>query len=256
MIIGRPSTRGGLAVCGALAVALFTRPAPAYPNYGVADCTLCHGTPRVGMSLTHFQTQTNLGEGLVKVFQAPAGGMAVIQYYVDNDRGGYYGLAFDSPIAGGFNNRSNQLSYIPDPAWDSEADGNYFTVGPTTNNPTVWSFNLQIAASTQPDLYPIKTVMAGVDNNFTPWSQVESFYVQVLPNQATAPALLRPKWQSGVFSVDLVTSSGSTYYLEYKTAPADAAWTTASKVPGNGAVETLVDASANGPQRFYRLRVE
>ena len=241
---------------GALAAALYALPAPALPSYGVEDCTLCHVTPQSGMTLSNFQTRTNLGAGLFKVFQVTAGGTAAIQYGVTNDNGGYYALNFNGPTNSGVNNSADQLSYTPDAAWTSQASGAYFTVGPVTNSPTVWAFNLGITASTPPDLYLVKTLMAGIDSTLTAWSQVEFFYVQVMPAALPEPAMLQPRRLGSTFSVDVATTSGLTYYLEYKASPAEASWTPASQVSGDGSVKTLTDGAASGPQRFYHLRVE
>lgn len=243
-----------IAACGLLAVVLWTRQVSATPESGIEDCTLCHNIPLTGMSLTNFQTQTNLGAGLLKVFQAPAGA-AAIQYSVDYSRGGYYALNFNSPTNGGFDLSADRLSYTPGATWDRWAGGTYFTVGPTTNDPAVWTFNLGIGSNTPPDIYLMKTIMAGVDDSYVPWSQVEFYYVQVLPRRGPAPALFQARRIGSAFSVDVATSSGSTYYLEYKAALDDASWTPAAQVSGDGAVQTLTAPGATAPQRFYRLRV-
>ena len=238
-----------------MAVVLWTRPVTATPEAGIEDCTICHSIPLTGMGLTNFQTQTNLGAGLLKVFQAPAGGTAAIQYRVDYSRGGYYALNFNSPTNGGFNHSADMLSYTRDATWDSWAGATCFTVGPTTNNPALWTFNLGIGSNTPPDIYLMKTIMAGVDDNSVPWSQVEFYYLQVLPRRGPAPALFQARLIGSAFSVDVATSSGSTYYLEYKAALDNPSWTPAAQVSGDGALQTLTDSGATAPQRFYRLRV-
>jgi hypothetical protein len=57
-------------------------------------------------------------------------------------------------------------------------------------------------------------------------------------------------------SISFQSLSGLNYTLEYKNRLADAAWTSLTPVPGNGATLTLSDPSANVPTRFYRVRVQ
>jgi hypothetical protein len=56
--------------------------------------------------------------------------------------------------------------------------------------------------------------------------------------------------------VQVATTSGFTYYLEYKSAFSAANWSTATQTTGDGTVKTLVDTTATDPQRFYRVRVQ
>lgn len=56
------------------------------------------------------------------------------------------------------------------------------------------------------------------------------------------------------FSVSVPTQSGHVYALEYKNTLADPAWIPLPLVAGTGHEQTLTDPTANGPQRFYRVR--
>jgi alpha-tubulin suppressor-like RCC1 family protein len=66
--------------------------------------------------------------------------------------------------------------------------------------------------------------------------------------------LANPAWGPSGFSVSLPTRSGRVYLLEYKNSLADSNWTGLPLVAGNGGVITLSDPTANGSQRFYRVR--
>jgi hypothetical protein len=72
--------------CAALTVALGALRASALPQYGL-DCRSCHAAAKNGMTLSNFQPQTNLGAGLLKVFEVAAGQTAAIQLSVTNDYG-------------------------------------------------------------------------------------------------------------------------------------------------------------------------
>ena len=66
--------------------------------------------------------------------------------------------------------------------------------------------------------------------------------------------LVNPAWGPGGFRVSVPTISGKVYLLEYKNALADSNWTGLPLAAGNGGVITLTDPTANGSQRFYRVR--
>jgi hypothetical protein len=243
-------------LCAASAVVLCTVTASALPDYDV-DCRSCHGTAKNGMALTGFQTQTNLGAGLLKVFKVIAGQTAAIQLSVTNRYGGNYGLNVNSLDSSGFNNAADHMSYTLDAAWDNQMSGSWFTVGPTATSPTTWTFNLAVNASTPADYYPVETQMAGRDSSNAKWSQVESFYIQVVPVAARpTPILLVPRHTGSTFSVDVATTSGFTYYLEYRTNLTTGIWTAATQASGDGTVKTLTDSAASGSQRLYHVRVQ
>ena len=65
-----------------------------------------------------------------------------------------------------------------------------------------------------------------------------------------------PELREGRFTLSLVTTSFSTYVLERKDSLSETNWTTIVTLSGDGTVKTLTDAMADGPQRFYRVRVE
>ena len=55
-------------------------------------------------------------------------------------------------------------------------------------------------------------------------------------------------------SVSVPTQSGRVYRLEYKASLSDTNWTPLPLVAGNGGVRELIDPTAAGAQRFYRVR--
>jgi hypothetical protein len=89
-----------------------------------------------------------------------------------------------------------------------------------------------------------------------------NFYLAPVP--VPPPSLLLPSpaahCAGGVASGDWdfclgATVSGVTYYLEYKVSLADAEWTVAQTITGDGLSQTLVDTAPLSSQRFYRLRM-
>ena len=153
------------------------------------NCGGCHTVPQNGMAIVNYQTTTNLGRGLLKVFQVNPGQTAVIQLKVTNSYGGQYGLNINNLDAPGVDNNSDHMACTADPAWSSYFPGtttNFFMVGCTTTSPDLWTFNLVVKTNTPPDFYTIQTQMAGYDSASIMWSQQESFYVQVV---APAPNL-------------------------------------------------------------------
>jgi len=247
---------GRITAClgAALAIILGALTASALPQYGL-DCRSCHAAAKNGMTLSNFQTQTNLGAGLFKVFVVTAGQAAAIQFSVTNDYGANYALNVNGLSNPGVNNSAHVLTYTPDAAWTVQSGGTYFTVGPTAISPNVWTFNLGVDAITPADFYPLQTQMAGSGGGL--WSQIESFYVQVVTSAtAPQPTLLSPEYTGTAFSVNVATTSGSTYYLEYKTDFATGTWSVATQAPGDGTVKTLTDTAATDSQRFYRVRVQ
>jgi hypothetical protein len=243
-------------LCAASVMVLCAVTANALPDYDL-DCRGCHGTTKNGMALTGFQTQTNLGAGLLKVFKVIAGQTAAIQFSVTNRYGGSYGLNLNSLDSSGLNNAADHMSYTPDATWDNQMSGSWFTVGPTVTSPIAWTFNLAVSAGTPADYYPVETQMAGRDSSNAKWSQVESFYIQVVPVAARpTPLLLVPRHTGSTFSVDVATTSGFTYYLEYRTNLTTGIWTAASQASGDGTVKTLTDSSASDSQRVYHVRVQ
>jgi len=72
----------------------------------------------------------------------------------------------------------------------------------------------------------------------------------------SAPLLVNPTSTNGVFRVSSATVSGGNYFLEFKDSLSDESWTTLPAVAGDGTLKTLVDPSATGPRRIYRVRAE
>jgi len=206
----------------------------------------------------NYQTTTNLGNGLRKVFKVSPGQTAVIQLRVTNNYGGSYALNLNNLDAGGVNNSSNHLAYIADPAWTHYFPGtstNFYMAGCATTSPDRWTFNLVVKTNTPADFYTINSQMAG-DYGSTMWSQQESFYVQVVAAAPPVPVLQAPQRSGNSFSVQVPTTDGFTYYLEYKTNLTALTWSAAAQTPGNGTSKTLTDTTATDSWRFYHARVQ
>jgi hypothetical protein len=71
----------------------------------------------------------------------------------------------------------------------------------------------------------------------------------ILQSLVSAPAL-----SNGVFSLSVPTQSGRVYELEYKRLLDETNWTVLALVAGSGRPEVLIDPTADGAQRFYRIR--
>ena len=57
------------------------------------------------------------------------------------------------------------------------------------------------------------------------------------------------------FSAEVPTRSGKVYALEYKNTLDEPVWTPLPLQAGDGSIKPLIDPTANGSQRFYRVRV-
>jgi hypothetical protein len=223
------------------------------------NCKACHTVPQNGMAIVNFQATTNLGAGLRKVFQINPGQTAVIELSVTNGHGGDYGLNINNLNGGGVDNSSDHMNCTADSNWTSFFPGtstNFFMAGPASISPNLWTFNLTVKTNTPADFYTINSQMAGVDAASEMWSQQESFYVQVIAAAPSAPEIQTPKWSGNSFSIQVATTSGFTYYLEYKTNLTATIWATAAQIPGDGTRKTLTDTTANDKQRFYQVRVQ
>ena len=225
-----------------------------------ANCRSCHATVRSGMYLTGYQSSTNLGEGLLRVYQVVQGQTAAIGLQLTNRYSSTYGLSLLNLNAPGTANSANHLAYTGDPTWTSRTDGplNYFTVGPSSGTfPVARTHNLTIKSNTPTDLYKVQFQMAGPAGG--EWSQGENFYLQVLPAAPPAPStpiMSSPLWNAGQFSVQVTTESGHDYFLEYKNALNDPNWNQADQTAGDGTPKTLTDTTASVSQRLYRIRAQ
>jgi hypothetical protein len=256
----RPSSskiaRDALAITTAL-LAMFALCGTATAAFYI-NCAGCHTVSQSGMAIVSFQTTTNLGSGLRKVFKVSPGQTAVIKLNVTNNYGGSYALNIDNLDAGGVNNSSNHLVYTADPAWTHYFPGtttNFFMAGCATNSPDLWTFNLVVKTNTPSDFYTINSQMAGYYGS-TMWSQQESFYVQVMATAPPVPVLQTPQRSENSFSVQVATTSGFTYYLEYTTNLTAPTWNAAAQTSGNGTIKTLTDTTATNSWRFYHAHVQ
>jgi uncharacterized delta-60 repeat protein len=68
--------------------------------------------------------------------------------------------------------------------------------------------------------------------------------------------LFNPLYSATSFSASVATEPGYNYGLEYKNALSDITWTALPAVAGDGTIKGLIDPSATGPRRFYRLEVQ
>lgn len=243
-----------------LALLLGTVSAVAKPGFR-ANCQECHDEAfKDGMFLAGYQTSTDLGVGLKRVFQAIQGESTMITIEVTNDFNGTYGLSLLNLTAPGHDTPANQLDYTGDAAWDERNVNsvNFFTVGPNGTSPRTWTFNLGVSSNTPPDFYLVQMQMAGDDGRL--WSQIEDFYIEIqsatLP-PATPPLIASPSVVGEQFMLTVTTENGYTYHLDYKAELSDPSWTMdADQVSGDGGSHVLTDPSAIGPRRFYQVRVE
>ncbi len=71
------------------------------------------------------------------------------------------------------------------------------------------------------------------------------------------PALLfNPVAKSGLFTVEIRTTAGTSYTLEYKDSLTESVWKSLNSVTGDGATRTLSDSTASSLSRFYRVRAD
>jgi hypothetical protein len=222
------------------------------------NCAGCHTVTQSGVAIVNYQSTTNLGNGLRKVFQVKPGQTAVIQLSVTNNYGGSYALNLNNFDAGGVNNGSDHLAYTADPAWTHYFPGtstNFYMAGCATTSPDRWTFNLVVKTNTPADFYTINSQMAGYYAS-TMWCQQESFYVQVVAAAPSVPVLQAPQRSGNSFSARVATTSGFTYYLDYTTNLTAPTWNGAAQTPGNGTIQTLTDTTATDSWRFYNARVQ
>ena len=144
--------------------------------------------------------------------------------------------------------------YAPDAARRSLGSF-FFMAGCANNSPKLWTFNLVVKTNTPADFYTVNSQLAGYYSS-TMWSQQESFYVQVVAAAPPAPVLEAPRRSGNYFSVQVATTSGFTYYLEYTTNLSAPAWNAASQTPGNGTIKTLTDTTATDSRRFYQAHAQ
>jgi hypothetical protein len=215
-----------------------------------ANCVSCHSTARQGLSLTGFQSTTNLGAGTLKVYRVVPGQSVPIGITV-SDGHNSYGLAMANLTTTGLNNATHQLSTTPDAAWTKRSG--YYSRGPTSANQS-WTFNLAVLATTPPDRYLLSLQMAGTGGGR--WGQQERFYLEVVRPQAPQPTITEPTFEGSTFACRVATATGYTYRLEARDLSAATTWTTVAQVAGDGTTLTLRDPAATAAALIYRVRVE
>ena len=147
------------------------------------DCAACHAASATSMSIIASQSATSLKPGCFKVLKVTAGQTAAIQLNVTNSYGAKYALSINNLGSSGLKDSSHHLVYDPDPAWTNYFPGtgtNFFLAGPSASIPAIWTFRLTIRTNTPPDLYLLRTQVAGYDSSHRRWSQPEDFYLQVV----------------------------------------------------------------------------
>lgn len=84
----------------------------------------------------------------------------------------------------------------------------------------------------------------------------EHFANGILTIRSNEIRLLNPTFMAGQFDLTVATDAGSKYILEYKTSLGKFEWQECQTLVGTGSVITLSDSHAEGPARFYRVRIE
>ena len=233
----------------AFVVALIPIPSPAHVGSG-ANCASCHGTSRNAMSLSGFQTTTNVSTGSLKVFQVRPGETVPIGIQVTDGRN-EYGFALVGLDATGSLDSSHKLLSVPDTSWTKRSA--YYSLGPKTGNKS-WTFQLGVRSNTPPDLYVLSLRIAGDGGGR--WSEYESFLVDVRRATPPQPQLSQPTHDGSTFSCRVTTAAGFSYTLESRKDPTSPTWSTVATVVGDGSVKTLADPQATTPHALYRVRVE
>jgi alpha-tubulin suppressor-like RCC1 family protein len=158
-------------------------------------------------------------------------------------------------------------------AW---GDNNYFGWGGETNVPVTLTNAVAIAASDYhslalradgtvvswpeiplPDGSPL-SVPAGL-SNVVSVAAGTSHDVVLINSGAPYPgsqrtSLNNPTHTTNRFSVQIASQNGRVYAMEYKDALTDPAWSALPLVAGNGEILTIIDPTAAGGQRYYRVR--
>ena len=158
----------------------------AKPPWGVScGQSGCHTTNKNAMTVIDHDTNTDLGQGVLKTYIAAPGDTIGLSVNVTNGQN-KYAVAFDSFLNGGVQNASNMLIFTPDPSWFYQTSLNppYYV---STSSRHEWSgsttkrtFQITIDPATPSDFYKLDFETAG--KNGGKWSQRESFYINVTPS--------------------------------------------------------------------------
>jgi len=219
-----------------------------------SNCAGCHTAARTGMALVNFQTTTNLGSGVLKVYTVKPGDTLPIKFNATNDYGGNYSITLNNLAGGGYYNTANHLAFTADNTWTSQSSGGYFTTAVGSTTPKTWTFNLLVKSTTPPDIYSVQTQIAGVAGS--KWAQKEQFYIQVLSAAPPAPTIVAPQYTGGTFALQVSTVATVTYYLERTGNPAATSWSVVAQVSGDGTVKSLSDPTPPAGFAFYRVRAQ
>jgi uncharacterized delta-60 repeat protein len=74
-----------------------------------------------------------------------------------------------------------------------------------------------------------------------------------VPTPTPTSVRVSGKWAQNKFTLSVPTAAGKTYSVDYKTSFSNSAWLRLSNITGDGSTNTVVDADATGPHRFYRV---
>jgi hypothetical protein len=89
---------------------------------------------------------------------------------------------------------------------------------------------------------------AGAQNNFDLYTARVTVNVPLM--------MLNPRYTNSTFRVSVQTVAAKTYFLESTPALSPTSWSPVTSIPGDGTVKDLIDSSATGPAKFYRVRAQ
>jgi hypothetical protein len=89
---------------------------------------------------------------------------------------------------------------------------------------------------------------AGAQNNFDIYTARVTVNVPLV--------ILNPRYTNSTFHASVQTVAAKTYFLDSRPTLSPASWSAVTTVPGDGTVKELVDPTATGPAKFYRVRAQ
>jgi hypothetical protein len=89
-------------------------------------------------------------------------------------------------------------------------------------------------------------------NDTTNTGAIKAF--QVIGSPASPVTIFNPMHSGDTTTFSFLTQSGHTHYIEYKNDLSDLTWVALQTVLGDGSVTNLVDSTASGSTRYYRVR--
>jgi hypothetical protein len=219
------------------------------------NCVSCHPSSQNRFELLNFQkTLSNL-----RVYTVTQGSTFSINVNITNGSN-QHATSFYILNSSGKTNSANKLTYQPDPAWVVRNTGGLHYMLPASGSASTVAkeqlvLNLAVDPTVAPDLYRGTIQVAGLSGTFG-WGQQIDFFIEVV-SVPQGLMILNPAFANGQFECPVLTATGTTYFLEYKSSLNDNTWTAiGAPLTGNGTNQILVDPAPSGPARFYRLRVQ